>query len=365
MMQTRRFRPSQASYWSNCAAFQRFTENVQEDEPGDAAREGTCAAWVAQVVLTGDATTCEDMVGKTHPNGWMVTEQMALDIQEYVDLITSIGGQITVEETVTASQNPLIEGTLDNSITSFDGGILQIIDLKYGHKIIETTAAQLVCYAYGKLMTLPQGSVHEIRLSIYQPRGFHHMGIFRTRKITPEQLHQEFLELWNMANEACKPDSLATPGPHCSDCAVATKCEALAHSGYKLADFVTSRHQRDMTPEELSRELDFISSVRKTIEARFKAVESEAEARAKREAIPNYQLKPKLGNRTFAHSPVTVQLLTGVDPWEKSICTPAELVRRGASKEAVEPLTKRVVTSHKLTRITSDDIASMFEMKGK
>lgn len=359
-MKQRRFRPSQASYWGKCAAFQRFTAHMVEQEPSDAAREGTCAAWVAEVVLTGDATHCDDMVGKTHPNGWMVNEEMAADVQEYVTLVQSYGGEVLAEEAICASEKPLIEGTLDSSITSVNDGILRIIDLKYGRRIIEPTAAQLVCYGYGKMMKLPTGTVREIHLSIYQPRGFHKDGIYRTRVISPEQLHAEFVKLWEMAFEGEKPDSLATPGPHCADCDAAAGCEALAHTAYNLVSVVQSREHRDMTPQELSRELDFMNECKKTINARFKAIEAEAEARAKRESIPGWGLVPKKGNRVFTTSGATVQLLTGIDPWEKKLCTPAELERRGATKDQLESITKHPVTSHKLTRITGDDIASMF-----
>lgn len=365
-MEQQRFRPSQASYWGNCAAFQRFTAGMKEEKPGDAAREGTCAAWIADVVLTGDATDCGDMVGKTHKNGWMVSEEMAADVQEYVNLVRSYDGQVSAEEHVRASENPLIEGTLDSSITSVTDGILRIIDLKYGRRIIETTAAQLVCYGFGKLLKLPAGSVTEIHLSIYQPRGFHKDGIYRTRVITPEQLQDEFTKLWNMAVEGERPDSLATPGPHCADCDAAAGCVALAQTAYSLVNVVNSREHRDMTREELSRELDFMDECKKTINARFKAIESEAEARAKRESIPGWGLAPKKGNRVFTVPGVSVQLLTGVDPWENKLCTPAELERRGATKEQLQSITKQPVTSHKLTRITGDDIASMFNAtKGK
>jgi len=367
-MSQERFRPSESSYWGNCAAFQRFTRNLS-DVPNDAAREGTCAAWIAEVVLnSNEGISCDDLIGKTHENGWLVDKTMAADIQQYVDLVRSYGGTITAEEYIVASQEPLIAGTLDSSITVFDNGILRVPDLKYGRQIVETTAKQLVCYGYGKLMTLPPGSVSEVHLSIYQPRGFHKDGIYRTRVVTPTQLHEEFMELWTMAVESQKPDSIATPGPHCSNCKAASGCEALAKTTYNLVHVITSRTHRDMTPPELSRELDFMDECKKTINARFKAIENEAEARLKHESIPGWGLKHKKGNRVFTQSATNVQLLTGVDPWTKSICTPAELERRGGGsvefKERVKPLTKQPLTGTQIVRVTENDIAAMFNEKG-
>lgn len=360
-----RFRPSQASYWGNCAAFQRFTKDMSETT-NDAAREGTCAAWVAETVLNStEGISCEDLIGKTHENGWLVCETMAADIQEYVNLVRSYGGTVTAEEYIVASEKPLIAGTLDSSITVFDNGILRVPDLKYGRGIVETTAKQLVCYGYGKLMTLPPGSVNEVHLSIYQPRGFHKDGIYRTRVVTPEQLHQEFTDLWTMAVESARPDSIATPGPHCDNCQAAAGCISLAQTTYNLVHVVKSREHRDMTAKELSRELDFMDECKKTINARFKAIEAEAEARVKHEPIPGWGLSSKKGNRVFTLPPSTIHLLMGVDPWNKSVCTPAELERRSDGsaefKERMKLITKQPTTGVKLTRFTNDDIAEIFD----
>jgi hypothetical protein len=360
-MTQRRFRPSQANYWGNCAAFVRFSEGRPEQPSGDAAREGTCAAWVAEVVLTGDAGSCLDLLGETHSNGWVVDETMVDLVQGYVDKVRSFGGTVVAEKHVTASQNPLIDGTLDSAICSIENRILRIPDLKYGRRVVEAYKnKQLICYGWGEFISLPPGTIDEIHLSIYQPRAFHRDGIHRTWVVTPEELHAEFMKLWLMAVEGEKPDSLATPGPHCRDCESAVPCLALTHTVYNLVDTVASRDQRDMTVEELSRELDFIDAAEKTVKARFNAVRSEAEARMKKESIPNWSLSPNKGNRVFTEPGVTIHLMTGVDPFEKTLCTPAALERRGADPEIVKKLTKQPVTSHKLTRLDTEFFASLF-----
>jgi len=361
-MTQRKFRPSQANYWGNCAAFQRFTADLPPQPSGDAAREGTCAAWVAEVVLNGDASSCADMLGETHANGWQVGETMCDDVQDYVNLVRSFGGTVRAEKHVRASENPLIEGTLDAIVVT--PYVLHVIDLKYGRRTVEARGnKQLICYAAGAWPTI---TFDEIHLSIYQPRSFHRDGIFRTWKLTPDQLQAEFAKLHAAAVESEKPDSVATPGPHCRDCEAAAGCVALAETTYNLVDTVTSRDHREMTPIELSRELDFVDDARKTIEARFKAIEAEAAARIKRESIPHWSTVPTTGNRVFTVDPVTAQLLTGVDPSTIGTCTPAALERRGADKEIVKSITKQPVTGHKLTRIDSDYIAGIFNAtKGK
>ena len=354
------FRPSQAGYWSSCAAFVRFTQNMPETS-GDAAREGTCAAWVGDETLTGVVEKCADMLGRSHVNGWVVDSEMVELVQEYVNTVRSLGGVITAEEFVQASADPLIQGTLDSSVTLTTNGILKIIDLKYGRRVVENTAKQIVCYGWGKFLKAPPGTIHEIHLSIYQPRAVHSDGIYRTRVITPAELHSEFTELWNMAVEGQRPDSLATPGAHCIDCQAASGCEALAHTAYNLVSQVTSRNHKDLSPHELSKELNFAQEAEKTITARFKAVRAEAEARMKQESIPGWKLEHATGHRKFTVSGQNVQLLTGVDPWEKKLCTPAELGRRGVDDETLKMITKKPNTGQKLVKVKNDDIAKMFK----
>jgi hypothetical protein len=357
---TRRFRPSQANYWGNCAAFMRFTENLPPQPDTDPAREGTCAAWVAERMINGEPV----QVGDAHENGWIVDDQMIDHISEYVDLIRSFGGVVEAEKFVTASTNPLIEGTLDASVANVTNGTLRIIDLKYGRRIIEPTSKQLVCYGWGEYLKHIGNTIHTIELGIYQPRAFHRAGIFRTRMISVEQLHTEFKQLWQLAVESEKPDSLATPGTHCRDCDAASSCEALAHSTYNLVDTVTSRDHRDMTPLELSRELDFIDEAEKIIKARFEAVKAEAIARGKTENIPHWKFEPTTGNRAFTEkNGVTLHALTGVNPWKSAIVTPAELERRGADKELVKTITHRATTGMKLVRMDSDELAKLFTTK--
>src|SRR5690606_24506915 len=78
-------RPSASSIWTKCAANPRISEHAKTvAQDSDAAREGTCAAWVAECVLNGSFATADDMIGMTHPNQWLVTDEMAYFVGEYV-----------------------------------------------------------------------------------------------------------------------------------------------------------------------------------------------------------------------------------------------------------------------------------------
>ena len=77
---------------SGCTAACPLTHRwIVLTQDGDAAREGTCAAWVAELVINGDATCAEDMLGKVHANGWEVDEEMVKHINAYLAILPADG----------------------------------------------------------------------------------------------------------------------------------------------------------------------------------------------------------------------------------------------------------------------------------
>ena len=100
-------RPSAAHRWTKCSAAPLFASRAGPQPTSDAAREGTCGAWVAELMLTNQPVE----VGMTHPNGWEVDADMIGHMQEYADICRADGGQMWVEEYVTLSHT--IAGTPD------------------------------------------------------------------------------------------------------------------------------------------------------------------------------------------------------------------------------------------------------------
>jgi hypothetical protein len=358
-----RLPPSSSHRWSNCALFMQAAQAYPEPPEGDEAREGTCAAWVAQMVLTGQAADCTALVGKTHANGWLVTPAMAADVQGYVAMILKRGGTTTCEHTVTLSTDPLIAGTLDLSATVGDKPILYVDDLKYGRKVVEVRRnTQLIIYAAAVLRKYAPGTFNVVQLGIYQPRAFHRDGIYRKWVVSVADLQQMADAIIEAGRATYAPNPTATPGDWCDHCPVATRCEALAHTNYARISLVHSQAHRDMTAAELSRELDFLDEAEATVKARKKAVVAEAEQRARKENIPGYRLEPGKGQRRFNVPGPVIQAMTGVNPYtEPGLCTPAELIRRGASKDAAHALSIVPNTGMKLVKFGADDIAAAFE----
>lgn len=352
-------RPSGAHRWMKCTAAPLHASRAGNVGGGssDAAREGTCAAWLAEQVLSGHIPTAWVGVGLEHPNGWPVDDEMARHVQAYVDLIVSEGGLQSVERKVWLSDR--VAGTLDNAASMLDGRLV-VRDLKYGRRLIEPDSPQLVIYAGAMLREMPH--VTSIRTEIYQPRGFHPDGIHRGRDWTPDEIRDECAKIIEQAERCHQPDPVATPGPHCRDCEGAVGCVALASTlAQTLATVETTGH-RDRTPEELADGLEFFRFALDTVKAASAALETEALARAKKgERLPGWGLQERLGQTKVTATPDAIKALTGVDGLKSVPKNVTDLRRDGVSDAVLKVLTTRPVIGHKLEKLDAATLARQFK----
>lgn len=356
---TYNLRPSASSIWTKCAANPRISENAKTvPQDSDAAREGTCAAWVAEQIFAGH----ECGIGSVHENGWVVDDEMMYHVEEYVSLIRGLGTVITAEQFVRLTDH--IAGTYDVSVVS--DNTLYLIDLKYGYKLVDVYEnTQTIIYGYADIMRRNDPNITHVVLGIYQPRAWHTEGIYRTWRLSVPELHAEASKV-AAAGDACQaPDALATPGSHCEYCKGRLECAALAATLYNAADVIERRDQGAMTADELAKELNFLDKLKDMYDARKTAVHAEAEHRIKSgEYVPGWGMKDRTGHRKFKVDMTTVELLTGVKPVKTTEMTPAELERAGANKKIVAGLTYSPTVGHKLDRITDRDFGRMFRDRG-
>lgn len=359
-------RPSGAHRWTQCSAAPQFASRHKGAPPldgaDDAANEGTCAAWLAAEALQGRALLCSDLLGCAEPlTGWIVDAAMVGHIQNYVDMIRAEGGELSAERFVTLSDR--VAGTLDNSATYADG-VIRVRDLKYGFRLIEADAVQLVIYAGGLLAEILEkgGAVREVWTEIYQPRGFHVDGVHRRKLWTPAEILEKCRWVAERAEECYKPNPIATPGAHCLECDGATGCQALESSAQNLVALIEDTRFRDATGGELAMRLEQMRAAKKIVDALSAALETETLARCMGgEYIPGWGMKEKFGNKKFTHSKLAIQALTGVNPVKEVLMSPAELRAAGVPLATINALTSKTPSGHKLTKIDDADLARQFK----
>ena len=336
--------------------------NMPPEVPSDPAREGTCAAWLAELVLTGQIADCAAGIGRIHENGWVVDAPMAFHIQKYVDLVRSHGGQVHTERRVTL--NPMIAGTPDAFAVVDSTGTLHVDDLKYGFGIVEpekNTQVSIYAGAILRMLTARDVRIGMVRIGIYQPRAWHPLGIYRTWTLRPEHL-MEFVQWIEARGQDCQdPNAPLRPGDHCKHCEAQATCAASAWSLYTAFDAISSQVQRHMTGEELAQELDFLDRIARMIEGRQAAIEAEAEARIKhKDHIPGWHMEPRSGNRKFKLTPAQIKMITGFDVSKTGTMTPDEAERAGMNPDFIAMLTERPTLKPKLKRVPEGYYRKLF-----
>ena len=338
---------------------------VPVPEPTDPAREGTCAAWVAEMVLTGQRPNTTVMVGESHENGWLVTPDMTAHIARYVDMVRSHGGQIHTERKVRL--NEFVEGTPDAFAVLDTEGVLFADDLKFGYLPVEPHRNPQVSIYVGAILrrlTSTGVVIRKIVIGIYQPRAWHPAGAYRTWITTPEELMAFVHEIEAAIPATQVQNPLAVPGTHCEYCPAASTCAANAHANYRIYEQESASTQRHMTDTEMAEELLFLEKAKAMLDGRETAIYAEAEARiAKGAHIPGWHMEERRGARRFKYPPATIKLLTGVDATEIKIVTPAELERRGAAPAVVQGLTEQPRIKPSLKRIPPGYFINLFKAK--
>lgn len=360
-------RPSATYIWANCAAAPSFMERVPVEPDSDPAREGTCAAWVAEVVINGHRGKCIELLGATHDNGWLVDIEMVNHVQNYVDIVLDGSGVSRAEQPVQLS--PYIQGTYDASTTVRQSSLLRVGDLKYGQIIVEVfECLQLIIYAAAELKRLGFPSwITDVEMFIYQPRPYHYMGPYRPWTISVNDLWSYAQDLINKA-EACQvPNPVATPGNHCQYCKAKVGCEANAHSVYSAAwHATTSTHHRTLSSLELKNDADLLKTLKRLITDRENAVHAEMEQRMSHgEYFPGWFQKPRKGHRKFKPfvTPDTLFAMTGINGSRVEPLTPPEMEKLGASPKVINALSFSPDIGHKLDQVPANYFDNVF--KGK
>lgn len=353
--------PSTAHLWSNCAAQPRLSREAPKQPPSEAALEGTCATWLAEIVLTGQVATCDEMIGQSHKNGWEIDQAMAHYIQNYVDHVRSLvepGGELFVEHRLVFNEH--VQGDADVAILNAAKTHGIIIDLKYGFKIVEPWDAQPIIYGRSLLQKY---NLQGVTTAIYQPRAFHPRGVYRDW--TPKQADLVHLaqKYHHASYEATATHPQAIPGEHCKHCPVNDRCGAMTREIYEIFTMMGGRAARPLKPEELSIELEFAKRAEDMIVAHRKSIEAEAIQRLQTgDHIPGWTQEPGWGNRRWKFPREIIMTMTGgFDPAGDAMITPAEAERRGIHPDVVNALTETPRTKARLKRITAEDFKRKFE----
>lgn len=222
-------------YWE-CEASVQMAAKCPPSQTSEAAKYGTAAHELAEIVFK-EAPNARYYIGKRQFNGYEVTEEMADDVQDYVDYVRVIKNRLKADLHIEMKIHlkhihPDMFGSCD-AIASQPFGELHVFDFKYGfHAVDVERNKQVMFYALGA-MRLEDYS--KIILHICQPRAFHEDGRFRSWETTPEELLEFGKELKRRAAATEKANPAFKAGSWCFWCPAAGACPELKRTAQAAA----------------------------------------------------------------------------------------------------------------------------------
>ncbi len=280
------------------------------DEETDEAREGTATHWVGEQLVSlftsrapDDLPPSVELVGRTAPNGVIITEEMFDGAMTWVNEIFRIKNLKNLDvnmETPVAMPDIHAEcwGTPDAWLFDHITLTLYVLDFKYGHRSVTAFENwQLMAYALGILSIITNGTPlgeHGIKVqfTIVQPRCYDGLGPYRRWEIPAVELRGYV----NQMNHACamsqQPDPSIQTGPHCRDCPARGRCNALQGASSTAVDLSTTMIPRELSEIGLAYEIQVLRRASELLTLRKEALESEAESRMKSGiTVPGFELE--------------------------------------------------------------------------
>lgn len=292
------------------------------------ADEGSAAHELAELTLNGSGNA-SDWLGKQliDNNAHTVTDEMADNVQVYVDYVRGFSGEHAYEQRIDFSEwVPNGFGTSDAVVVQDD--VIRVIDLKYGKgiRVDAEENTQAILYALGVYAEYELlKDIKTIVITIVQPRLDH----IDEWEITVEELLKRGEWIRQRAEEAISPNAERVPGEsQCHWCKAKATCPALLNythsaimSDFETLDLVNVDRLND---EQLRGALD----AKKLIIGWLDAVEDHIKERVEKgDSFTGYKLVAGRSTRSWLDDKAAseaLELTLGDSAWEKKLLSVAK-----------------------------------------
>jgi hypothetical protein len=294
---------SSASRWMACPGSVRLSAGLPDHE-SPYAKEGTAAHDLAERALRKGLDP--DVWLDTEIDGVLVTEEMVEAVRVYVDHVRrrAEGKTLLLEHKFDLSPlNPPgpMFGTSDATVWCPTERVLDVIDYKHGQGVAVDASGnpQLRYYGLGAVLALGERP-EVIRLTIVQPRAYHHAGVVRTDEMVFEDLVSFKRELMELAGRTIDQAAPLMAGDHCRFCKALPVCPEQKRLALEVAqgDFtvITPPAPETLTLDEIQTVLGAADQLRSWLGA----VESHVFGLLDRgEEVPGWKLVDKRATRKW------------------------------------------------------------------
>lgn len=334
-----------------------------DDDP-TARDEGNAAHWMAQQVFNGK--DLDTLIDRKAYNGVLMDAEMARHVRSYLialdcgsmEIITSFTGDgwriNSRADHIVYNPNHVIEYVNggNGNVLEHCESVLTIDDFKYGFRLVEPEMNwTLIAHALGYCLN-NNVRPDKIIFRIHQPRRFHPEGPLREWVIDYATLSELY---WQIDATLRSGDMTLRTGPFCVNCHAAPNCPAWREASMNALDATSRFFTDNLSCGDISDELTLLEHANTIIAGRLKALKELATHKiANGDVIPDYVVEQKWGNRKFKVNAAYIKALTNVSPTIETLCTPAELIRRGVDEAIVNMISERPNAGRSLVRVDAN-----------
>lgn len=349
---------SHSNRWMVCQAAPRLAllSPPIEKDLNPQREVGLDAHHVAELVIPSNGERApREFVGQVLPHGTLFTIDHAIAVGVYVkdvlDIAQHCSEPVLVEDRNDLSWlGPGVVAIVDAAAYDKTSRHLTVWDLKFGHSPRDPYYDwQMI--GNGLAMAYKYPEAQRIDLRIVQPNVYGDEPI-KTWSLDVDEL-KKFGERMRFAAQSVQTGNApAIAGTHCRGCRAAHTCPALKqfNERYSAALEESLRTQPKMqTPQEISLELDLISTLSVTLKARKEAQDAYAYQLADRQAVnvPGFKLVSKRTQRRINDPSAFVEAARVFGYSDTllhhpaKLLSPAQLENVGVNKELVEMFTEK------------------------
>ena len=337
-----------------------------EDTESEAAREGTAAHEIAELMLDAGTRGQKATLPEIASNGVPITEEMLEAATLYADHCVAImrrhgvfgGDYLGIEREVPITCiNPENGGTPDFWLYAAEANILYVRDFKFGFGYVdEWENWQMIDYTAGLLADLDiDGALDQmttVSLGIVQPRTYGAEGVIREWRVRASELRSYFNVLHVNGAEALKDNAPTVSGPHCRYCSARHACESAQRAAYTAIEHTGKSLPVELDPLALGIELGVMQRAAKAIEYRLEGLKAQAENVARSGTpVPGWELKDATGRKGWAKSHdevVMLGTLYDIELTKPALITPNQATKAGLDPEVLAAYTETPITGVKL-----------------
>lgn len=350
-MQPTIIRSSSLPRFMECNGFTDFL-GLPETE-SDAAKEGTAFHELVEFKFKNQHVNFPSVA----KNGVTFDADMHFYASKVLPLIPS-DAICEQEISFALTHNYAVVGHLDYAWEENGGDTLVVMDIKYGHRIVDVNNNyQLLSYAIGEVMKRGR-NYDNIKLMIMQPRPYHMDGWIRSVTLQPGELERAYAAMVSKCTEV----KAYCTSEKCRYCpGAASNCPALNTAFYNSVDVVMNDMMSEaLPPDQAAQMLKTYERVKDIFKIKMDALKDHIKDRImKGEAIPGYGVQKQFGHRKWRKD-VDVEafkLMTGVDLKATYTMSPAEIEKKGIDESIIDAFAEKPFKGVDLVQIDQSKIA--------